>query len=361
MINALEVKLDNQLVGKLSLTQDGLCAFQYHASYMENGVSISPFYLPLKAGVFIAKRQPFDGNFGVFNDSLPDGWGNLLLDQYLLSKKINPHTLTQLQRLSLIGSTGRGALEYYPDKSPSATSDTLDLDTLATEAENILNAKYSGSLDQFYQHGGASGGARPKIFITIDDCDWLIKFKGSADTPDVGIQEYRYSQLAQQCGIEMPETRLFEGKYFGVKRFDRCNNSKQHIISVAGLLNANYRIPSLDYIGLLTACLKITNNMEEVYQLFRIMVFNVVIKNRDDHAKNFSFMLIDQKWQLTPAYDLLPSTGFNGYHTTTVNGQGNPTTKDCLEVAHNIGLNRQRTKQIIDEITTQLASIGSFK
>lgn len=148
----------------------------------------------------------------------------------------------------------------------------------------------------------------------------------------------------------MPETRLFEGKYFGVRRFDRNELGKVHTISAAGLLNADYRIPSLDYSVLLATCLKLTHNMEEVYKLFRLMVFNILIKNRDDHAKNFSFVLQNGEWRLSPAYDLLPSTGFNGFHTTTINGQGEPKEKDIFAVAASVGLAKRRTEEIFEKV-----------
>jgi serine/threonine-protein kinase HipA len=357
----LEVWLQGAKVGSLALTPENLCAFEYDVDFLRSGQSISPFYLPLKAGVFVAKPQPFSGNFGVFSDSLPDGWGSLLLDRYLTEKGINPHQINVLQRLSLIGNSGRGALEYRPAETQDWENSATDLHKLATDAEKILNADYSGaSVNLLYQYAGSSGGARPKVFVKMDDGEWLVKFRSSADPENVGEIEYHYSLLAKKCGIEMPETRLFEGKYFGVKRFDRVSTSlndristslndqveKIHTISSAGLLNADYRIPSLDYSVLLTACLKLTRNMEEVYKLFRLMVFNVLIKNRDDHAKNFSFVLQNDEWKLSPAYDLLPSTGFNGFHTTTVNGQGNPTEKDIFAVAENVGLDKRKVKEI---------------
>jgi serine/threonine-protein kinase HipA len=350
-IQLIEVRLSDVKVGRIALTPDNICAFEYDVDYLRTGISISPFYLPLQAGVFVSKRDPFAGNFGVFNDSLPDGWGNLLLDRYLTEQGINPHRLNTLERLSLIGKTGRGGLEYYPENSVLLPDEVIHLDKMAKEAAKLLQSDYTGgSLDLLYRYGGSSGGARPKVFVKMEGSDWLVKFKASTDPDNVGEVEYQYSLLAKACGIDMPETRLFEGKYFGVKRFDRQNNSKQHVISAAGLLNADYRIPSLDYNILMTACLRLTRNMEEVYKLFRIMVFNVLIKNKDDHAKNFSFILTDGEWHLSPAYDLLPSNGFNGFHTTTVNGQGSPSQKDILEVAQNIGLNKQRAKDIYEEI-----------
>lgn len=358
-IQLVEVFLQNVKAGTLAMTPDKLCAFEYDNDFLRLKMSISPFQLPLQSGVFIARRNPFEGNFGVFNDSLPDGWGSLLLDRALTENGINPYNISILDRLSIIGKSGRGALEYIPDNSQIQINDTFDLNLLANEAHNILNSHYTdGSVEHLYRYGGSSGGARPKVFVHYHHEEWLIKFKASIDPEPVGIIEYQYSLLAKKCGIEMPETRLFEDKYFGVKRFDRDNNTKYHVLSAAGLLQADYRIPSLDYSTLMLACFKITRNIEEVYKLFRLMVFNVKIKNRDDHAKNFSFMLKNNSWFLTPAYDLLPSNGFNGYHTTTVNHQGNPTDKDIFQAAENVGLKIQRVKKIFDEVNQ---CINEFK
>ena len=344
--------MSDSRVGRISLTGQGLCAFEYDTQFLKTGFSISPYYLPLQSGLFIAKSTPFRGGFGVFDDSLPDGWGNLILDCYLRTKGIEPTRLSVLQRLALAGTTGRGALEYHPDKSISGESVCLDFDKLAEEVEKILTGEYESSfVDTLYKYGGSSGGARPKIFATIDNKQWLIKFKATKDPPNVGNTEYTYSQLARECGINMTETRLFENKYFGVERFDRTTAGKVHTISAAGLLHADYRIPSLDYAVLLKVCLHLTKNMEEVYALFRLMVFNVAISNRDDHAKNFSFQYKNGNWTLSPAYDLLPSSGFNGYHTTTINGQGNPTAKDIMQVATDVRLNRKRAESIIEQVS----------
>jgi serine/threonine-protein kinase HipA len=357
-VKVIAVSMNGVKVGWVALTPDALCAFEYDPMYLTNGKSISPFHLPLKSEVFVAKRSPFNGGFGVFADSLPDGWGSLILDRYLKSKGFDPDRLTVLQRLSLVGSAGRGALEYHPDYSISPADELIDFDCLSAEAQKILTADYTGeSLDTLYKYGGSPGGARPKIFVTIDGKNWLIKFKATTDPDDIGRIEYEYSLLARNCGINMPETKLFEGKYFGVERFDRTDNGKIHTVSAAGLLNADYRTPCLDYLDLMKLCHILTKNMEEVEMLFRLMVFNVAIRNRDDHAKNFSFQLVAGEWKLSPAYDLLPSSGFNGFHTTTVNNSGEPTVNDMMTVAEKIGLNKQWARDIIQNIKEQVKNM----
>lgn len=350
-ISIIEILISDRRVGRMALTPEGLCGFEYDADWIKSGFSISPFYLPLKSGLIMAKRDPFGGNFGVLDDSLPDGWGNLLLDRYLQEKGINPYKLNILERLSLIGSTGRGALEYRPDKSIVTDDEFLDFDRLAKEVEKILESKESdGSVDLLYKYGGSSGGARPKVFAKIDGREWLVKFKATSDPVNVGEIEYNYSILAKECGIRMVETRLVDGRYFGVERFDRTPQGKIHTISAAGLLHANYRIPSLDYSLLLKLTLNLTKDMEQVAEMFRLMVFNVLIFNRDDHAKNFSFQWIDGEWKLSPAYDILPSSGFNGYHTTTINGKGEPKLADIITLANEIGLSKQYANQVIEEL-----------
>ena len=361
-ISVISVLIAQRRVGRLALTQEGLCAFEYDSEWVEDGYSISPFYLPLKGGLQIAKRDPFAGGFGVFDDSLPDGWGNLILDRYLSERGINPHKLTLLDRLALIGSSGRGALEYHPDRSIATNDDFRDFDKIAQYAEVLLGDKNGEvPVDDLYRYGGSSGGARPKIFTTIDDRHWLVKFKATLDPQNIGEIEYNYSQLARECGINISDTTLFDGKYFGTERFDRGKCGRIHTISAAGLLNANYRIPSLDYSILLKLTLQLTRDMEQVKQMFRLMVFNILISNRDDHAKNFSFQYRDNKWQLSPAYDLLPSSGFNGNHTTTINGQGEPRLKDIITIAKEVGISESETNEIVEGLIHICSTKGMLK
>ncbi|MDR2621156.1 MAG: HipA N-terminal domain-containing protein, partial [Dysgonamonadaceae bacterium] len=163
-INVVEVFLDGNRVGRIALTEQSICAFEYDTEFLKTGFSISPYYLPLRSGLFIASRDPFRGNFGVFDDSLPDGWGNLILDRYLRQQGIVPERLSVLQRLALVGTTGRGALGYYPDKSVSEESAFLDFDKLAADSEKILTKEYAdNSLETLYLYSGSSGGARPKV------------------------------------------------------------------------------------------------------------------------------------------------------------------------------------------------------
>ncbi|MBE6313994.1 MAG: type II toxin-antitoxin system HipA family toxin [Bacteroidales bacterium] len=347
-IRQIEVIYANRVVGHLVLTKEGLCAFEYSTEWLTSGFSISPFELPLRSGVFIAKPRPFDGGFGVFDDCLPDGWGLLILDRYLQRQGINPRSLTLLDRLALVGSTGRGALEFRPDKSVVAKQDYADFEKLALEAEQILDSDdYAGKgIEEFQHRGGSPGGARPKIFARYEGKEWLVKFRAKQDPKRIGFEEYNYSILAKECGIEMPETRLFEDKYFGVERFDRTSSGKLHVVSIAGLIGADYRIPSIDYSHIFQVCAALTHNVAELWKVYRLMVFNYLIENKDDHAKNFAFIYRDGEWHFSPAFDILPSDGMNGFHTTSINDSIEPTKDDLIAVAVKAGLNKKEAEEI---------------
>ena len=362
-IKSLQVFYNEKKVGTLALMKNNIVAFEYDSNWITNGFSISPFSLPLKKQVFIPRIDPFDGLYGVFSDSLPDGWGRLLVDRMLNSQNINPREISQIDRLAIVGETGMGALSYKPEYNLLEDKDYQeDYDNLALSCKKILNTEHSADLDKLFKLGGSSGGARPKILTKIDNEDWIIKFPSSLDDSNIGKLEYLYSVCAKKCKIDMPETKLFPSKissgYFGIKRFDRKKLStgairKLHMISVSGLLETSHKIPNLDYNDLMQLTLNLTKSFEEVEKLFRLMCFNVFSHNRDDHSKNFSFIYNEDlnKWELSPAYDLTYSYSINGEHATTINGNGvNPSLNDILKVAEKIGLDKKKAEKIAIEI-----------
>lgn len=362
-IKSLQVFYNEKKVGTLALMKNNIVAFEYDSNWITNAFSISPFSLPLKKQVFIPRIDPFDGLYGVFSDSLPDGWGRLLVDRMLNSQNINPREISQIDRLAIVGETGMGALSYKPEYNLLEDKDYQeDYDNLALSCKKILNTEHSADLDNLFRLGGSSGGARPKILTKIDNEDWIIKFPSSLDDNNIGELEYLYSVCAKKCKIDIPETKLFPSKissgYFGIKRFDRKKLStgtirKLHMISVSGLLETSHRIPNLDYNDLMQLTLNLTKSFEEVEKLFRLMCFNVFSHNRDDHSKNFSFIYNEDlnKWELSPAYDLTYSYSINGEHATTINGNGeNPSLNDILKVAEKIGLDKKKAEKIAIEI-----------
>ena len=360
----LKVFYNDILVGTLAKTPDRVFAFEYDSDWLNNGFSISPFSLPLIKKVFIPKYEPFGGLFGVFNDSLPDGWGRLLVDRLFLKNKINPNEIDNLNRLAVVQECGMGASTYKPEHKFESENNISDYDILAQECSKILESQNSENLDELFKLGGSSGGARPKILTSIDNEDWIIKFPSSSDPKNIGEKEYQYSLCAKDCEINMTETRLFPSKicsgYFGIKRFDRKNGKKVHMVSVSGLLETSHRLPNLDYNILMKLTLELTRNYQDVEQLFRLMCFNVFAHNKDDHSKNFSFLYDDTKneWHLSPAYDLTYSFSFNGEHATTINGEGkNPTLEDILAIAKNIGLKEKFAKDIATDIQEKCSKL----
>lgn len=327
--------------------------FKYSDEWLKTGFPISPFSLPLEDKEFIANPFLFDGVYGVFADSLPDGWGRLLVDRMLKNNGINPFEVDSLNRLAIVGDSGMGALTYVPVHEFEIEENELNLDKLALACKEVLITDNSEDLDELYKLGSSSGGARPKILTKVDGEEWIIKFPSSFDKPGIGKQEYDYSICAKNCGIDMPETRLFSSEiskgYFGVKRFDRgMNNERIHMITASALLETSHRIPNLDYNDLMKVTKQLTSSEEEIKKMFKLMCFNIFSHNRDDHSKNFSFIynLETKSWKLSPAYDLTYSHSIGGEHATTVNGNGrDPGLKEILEVAKKIDLNIDFAKE----------------
>lgn len=369
-------------VGRLA-TQNRKIHFEYDRDFLDKKLEISPYKFPIKPGVQSFDLDFFDGLPGVFHDSLPDGWGRLILDRALRAKKINPESLTALDRLAHVGRFGMGALVYEPDfKGVSDQQNALNLDTLATQAQDILAGAADSVLEDLVALNGSSAGARPKAMIGVnadrsqivhgvyglpDDFEhWLVKFPNSTDGQDCGAIEYVYAQMAKEAGLDMMETHLFSSTdtpgYFGTKRFDRRGNKRFHLHTAAGLLHSNFRQPALDYIDLIKLTLFMTRDMSEAEKMFRFAVFNVLSHNRDDHGKNFSF-LMDEKghWTLTPAYDLLYSAGPGGEQSTMVAGEGrNPGLTHLLELAKAASLPAKKAKEIIDQCHGALNQWGAL-
>lgn len=351
-VDKLTVFYHGQPVGDMVLTDNRLAAFEYNKNWLLDGFSISPFSLPLEKKVFMPKYDPFEGLFGVFADSLPDGWGRLLVDRLLRKKGMDPARVGILTRLAIVGEAGMGALSYTPTVLLENVEKNLSYDEISTECKKLLQEEMTDELDFLFAKGGSSGGARPKIMTTIDGEPWLIKFPSTYDRKNIGELEYKYALCAKKCGIQMADVKLFPSSkcsgYFGTKRFDfiegQCGMVRVHMVSAAGLLETSHRIPNLDYDLLMKLTLKLTRDMEECKKLFRLMCFNVFAHNRDDHSKNFTYIYVEpeKRWVLSPAYDLTYSNSIGGEHATTVHGEGrDPGMADILEVAKTIGLNGQ--------------------
>ncbi len=355
----LKVKFHDRLVGTLSLTPDNkLCAFEYAPSWLVEGFSISPLELPLRQGLFLAKPSPFYGNFGIFEDSLPDGYGRYLLHKLLQKEGIDDLKLSALDRLSIVGSGGMGALTFEPETTIKQTTDLTDFDTLQEKALEVLKEKQDDDAGLLLYNSGNSGGARPKAVFQDEEGHWLVKFRHTYDPLDIGQQEYHYNEVARRCGINVPDFKLFNGRYFASRRFDiDAEGNRIHTATAGGLLCISLSNPVLDYSNLLALTGYLTQNPRDVEEMYRRMVFNYLTDNKDDHCKNFSFIVLKDrndswKWQLAPAYDLtLCTEGYNGEHATSVNGTGHPTQKDFIAVGSKIKINEQRCHEIIEEVS----------
>lgn len=354
----LDVYLGERLVGTLAETVDHRVAFAYVDAWLEDGFAISPFSLPIEQNVFVPGSQAFQGLWGVFADSLPDAWGRLLVDRMLKQRGLPPEEVTPLERLAIVGSSGMGALTYRPAWDLHEPSHLKDLDALSAQCQALLLQEDVGDLDALFQLGGSSGGARPKVMTA----EWVIKFPASREMPEVGRMEKEYMDCAASCGIVVPETRLLPSRrcsgYFAVRRFDREQAGGQvirrHMLTAAAILEADWRTASMDYHTLmkLTRILS-RSNAEDTAQMYRRMCFNVFAHNRDDHAKNFSWLYDSAQdcWHPSPAYDLTWSTTYYGEHATTVDGNGkNPGMQELLAVGKAAGIKAKACREIAEEI-----------
>ncbi|MFZ1083712.1 MAG: type II toxin-antitoxin system HipA family toxin [Terracidiphilus sp.] len=317
--------------------------FEYDAAFIASGIEISPIKLPLSPGVYLADTTIFDGLHGVFNDSLPDGWGRLLLDRTVEKHGIHRGQLNPLDRLAYVGRHGMGALSYEPELGQQSTDDApLALDKLAEKSAAVLAGENDEVFEELLRLNGSSSGARPKIVAQVSAdkkriihgqqelqsgfAHWMIKFPSSQDARDVGAIEYAYSLMAKDAGVEMPETHLFRtkrNKYFGTKRFDRDGDARIHMHSLGGLIHADHRTPSLDYEMVLRVTMALTRNIQDAEKAYALACFNVLAHNRDDHVKNFSFLLnARSEWIFAPAYDLVFSYGPGGEQSMLVMGEG---------------------------------------
>lgn len=355
----LTVLFRGHTVGTLSLTPDNrLNVFEYDKSWLADGFSISPLELPLKPGVFIAGPQPFYGNFGIFEDSLPDGYGRYLLHKSLMLKGINDSDLSSLDRLAIVGKNGMGALTYSPAIDLEHEESVTDFDRLQQMALEVLKEQQDGDAGLLLYNSGNSGGARPKAVFSDDNGHWIIKFRHTYDPEDIGLQEFHYNETARNCRITVPDFRLINGRYFTTRRFDiDSDGNRLHTATAGGLMCIPLREPFMDYSNLLALTGYITQSSDDVEQMYRRMLFNYLTDNKDDHCKNFSFYVVRDpdsgswRWRLAPAYDLtLCTAGYNGEHATSVNGTGHPGIADFIAVGTKIRLTDKRCREIIEEV-----------
>lgn len=357
-VKKINVLLRDEPVGTLQRDPaNGVCVFEYDKGWLANGFSLSPTELPLQSGLFYADKDKFGGGFAVFEDSLPDGYGLYLLDRMLRKQNTSLMELNPLQRLSIIGTAGMGALTYLPMMTgfhaQKELEDIAQLDHLQEEALKVLSEKGVGDESYLYYNSANSGGARPKTALrSRDGSHWLVKFRHVYDPENIGKSEFLYMKTARACGITIPRIGLVKDRYFAIERFDFApDGKKRHVVTAAALLKTDFRKQDVDYINLLALTGYLTQDPGQVEEMFRRMVMNLVAVNKDDHSKNFSFLCDDGKWSLAPAYDITYSPlGSNGEHATSLFYNGNPGFDLVLKAGTEIRIPESTCRTIIKEV-----------
>lgn len=346
----------------------GIFLFEYSNEAAMRGLQLSPMHHPLPrpgaASAAFSGERAFHGLPGFIADALPDGWGMLLMDRALRQRGRDPRTVSVLDRLAIVGNRAMGALSFEPAEEDMLPAEQLELKALARDVAALQNdasaneAQAEAQLRHLLQLGGSPQGARPKVLLDFSSrtgsassglplkgsaTPWLVKFPAQGEHREVCTLEAWYADVATKGGIEMPRHRAFDlgirHSAFGVERFDRlvlANGAQRSVLrvpllSLSAYLQADHRLPSLDYETVLLATQRITGDQREVLKAFDRCVFNVLMHNRDDHAKNFAFRLDErERWKLSPAFDLTWSFGPGGEHSTSVAGFGKQITREHL-------------------------------
>lgn len=357
-VNKITVFHNRDLVGTLQMTPDGrFCAFEYSREWLSSGFALSPFELPLTSDMIFSEPDKFDRGFAVFEDSIPDGYGLYLIDRMLRKSGFQLGNLNPLQRLAIVGSSGMGALRYEPAVSLDSIKAGVsieELDDIQRKALEILSEKGEGDESLLYYNSANSGGARPKVVMAdLDGSHWLVKFRHTYDSAEIGKEEYLYMSTAAKCGINIPRIRLLKDRYFAIERFDIEDGMGVHVVTAAALLKSDFRNQDADYTNLLALTGYLTQDPHQVEEMYRRMVFNLVCDNKDDHAKNFSFICRKGVWSLAPAYDITYSPeGSNGQHATSLFYDGNPAKDLVIKAGTRIRIPKATCEAIIDKVET---------
>ncbi|HCF7686937.1 TPA: type II toxin-antitoxin system HipA family toxin [Pseudomonas aeruginosa] len=343
------------LVSSTALTGRPLIAFEYSEEALARGLELSALRLPLK-GPRLRKNFPDHQLWlpGPVYDSLPDGWGMLLMDRLFKRRGLNPAHIGPLERLAYIGSHAMGAMSFEPVAPElSVSPEEIPLEQLAAEVQDVLDGEGGEFLQQLLLMGGSPHGARPKVLLYRDPEHgrfstvatpgleaWLIKFPAAREHPEVCAVEAVYAQCLRECTIETPDTEHFElpngMAAFATRRFDRQKDMRVPMQSLAAFTGADFRAAgALDYTNFLRATQYCCNDVREKAIAFERIVFNVAFNNRDDHPKNFAYLMSSSgQWKLAPAYDVTFCEGPGGYHQMDVMGEAlNITRKHLLKLA----------------------------
>ncbi len=401
------VNLWGKTIGAVSwLENKEIAVFQYTADFAASSIEVSPFTMPLGETPFTFPELPrasFHGLPGMLADSLPDNYGNVLIDSWLAQQGLPAHSFNPVQRLCYVGTRGMGALEFQPAAvGPNKQSRRIEVDALAALANQILderinarahfsNADERRLMEDILHVGTSAGGARAKAVVAwnaatgefrsgqvpVDEgfSHWILKFDGIADNrdkeladpADFGRIEYAYSLMATEAGINMMPCRLFEQSqyaHFMTRRFDRTERgNKLHMQSLAALMHFDFNQPdAYSYEQAFLVVRELGLPRQDLEQQYRRAIFNIIARNQDDHVKNIAF-LMDQsgEWRLSPAFDVAysynPQGAWTGRHQMSANGRRDEfATQDLLDLAKSAGIRTPQTKRIILEVADSIAN-----
>lgn len=359
--------------------------FEYSQQALAQRLELSPLRLPLRLPAYPDRQGDYRSLHdvpGLIYDSLPDGWGYRLMHRRMRARGLNPDDLSTLDHLACLGEHTMGALTYQPAQPDAMHTDDLTLLALAQEVQAVQSDDGHEVLAEMARAGGSPGGARPKAMVHFNPQTlamstqatqapggepWLVKFAGTDDAPDSCVLEELYARMARLAGLGMSDTRLFElpqGQFaFGTRRFDRrddpqgnAGGHRVHVHTLAGLLHANFQVPSVSYGDFFRVTRRLTRDQRELVKALKLATFNVLMNNRDDHAKNIAFVReADGRWLLAPPYDLTYCPGYQGEHFMDMAGEGKaPARTHVLAAAQEAGLPTSVATRALDDVLEHL-------
>ncbi|MCP5140479.1 MAG: type II toxin-antitoxin system HipA family toxin [Chromatiales bacterium] len=406
-----EVRLWGRTIGAVALQEgEEVAAFEYDPAFAQSGIQVAPIAMPLSRQVYRfpeLSRQTFLGLPGLLADSLPDRFGNALIDAWLASQGRQPASFNAVERLCYTGERGMGALEFAPSIGPKARqTNPIEIGKLVELASEVLthrnklqasftDAEKEHALRDILRVGTSAGGARAKAVIAWNPKTnevrsgqvqaargfeyWLLKFDGVSGNKDkeledpqgYGIIEYAYALMARECGIDISECRLFEEngrRHFMTRRFDRlASGEKLHMQSLCALAHYDFNLAgAYSYEQALLVMRQLQLPMQSIEQQFRRMAFNIVARNQDDHVKNIAFLMNKSgEWSLAPAFDVTysfnPSGAWTASHQMTMNGKRDRFTMDDFNAcARSASMKRGRAATIVAEVQATASKWRSF-
>ena len=350
--------------------------FEYSPAALAQGLELSPRNLRLRREAYSGFAAGQHRLPGLIADALPDGWGLLVMDRLFRRSGRNPSTVSPLDRLAFIGERAIGALVFEPASRDRLAVEDVQLLTLAREVREVLHDGDTAVLRQLALLGGSPHGTRPKALVQYDapsgamstdptapGTPWLIKFQAQHEHKEACAIEHAYAELGRRCGLSVPATRYFDldrtFAAFGSERFDREAGLRVPVLTLAGLLDADFRMPQVDYLTFLRATSFVTGDQREVLAAFARCAFNVLFHNRDDHSKNFSYRLgRDRRYRVAPAYDVTFCEGPGGEHQMDVLGEAKaPGRSHLLELASRADLDRTAAATVLDRMLAQVPEL----